>query len=86
MVRLVRHDLAGQLTGRAGRTVPDLVAELHALLSAGSELDPDTAARLGALVRDRRPVPEADRSAVTPFDLDTASDEDLFRRLDGVDL
>ncbi|WP_327135439.1 AMP-binding protein [Streptomyces sp. NBC_01343] len=86
VVRLVRHDLAGQLTGRAGRTVPDLVAELHALLSAGSELDPDTAARLGALVRDRRPVPEADRSAVTPFDLDTASDEDLFRRLDGVDL
>ncbi|MER5932779.1 beta-ketoacyl synthase N-terminal-like domain-containing protein [Streptomyces sp. NPDC002054] len=88
VVRLVRQDLAGQLgqlAGPAGRTVSDLVAELDALLSAGSELDPDTAARLGALVRDRGPVPAAVRSAATPFDLDTASDEDLFRRLDGVD-
>ncbi|MFJ2597168.1 type I polyketide synthase [Streptomyces erythrochromogenes] len=84
VVHLVRQDLAGRLTGRAGRTVSDLVAELDALLSAGSELDPDTAARLAALVRDRGPLPAADRSAATPFDLDTASDEDLFRRLDGV--
>ncbi|MEU2833551.1 beta-ketoacyl synthase N-terminal-like domain-containing protein [Streptomyces lavendulae] len=85
VVRLVRHDLAGQLTGPARRTVSDLVAELDALLSAGSELDPDTAARLAALVGDRRPVPAPGGSAATPFDLDTASDEDLFRRLDGVE-
>ncbi|MFJ1569438.1 beta-ketoacyl synthase N-terminal-like domain-containing protein [Streptomyces erythrochromogenes] len=84
VVHLVRQDLAGQFTGPAGRTVSGLVAELDALLSAGSELDPDTAARLGALVRDRGPVPAAGRSAATPFDLDTASDEDLFRRLDGI--
>ncbi|WP_284581638.1 type I polyketide synthase [Streptomyces sp. 2P-4] len=84
VVDLVRQDLAEHLAGTAGPTVSGLVAELAALLSAGSELDPDDAARLGALIRDRGPARTAGHSAGVPFDVDTASDEDLFRRLDGV--
>ncbi|MFB9524956.1 beta-ketoacyl synthase N-terminal-like domain-containing protein [Streptomyces cremeus] len=82
--RLVRQDLTGA-AAPDDRTVADLVAELDALLSAGSDLDRDSAARLRSLVRDRGPAAPAARAAGDSFDLDTASDEDLFRRLDGVD-
>ncbi|MGW0777298.1 type I polyketide synthase [Streptomyces sp. NPDC002835] len=85
VVQLVQQGLAERPGGPAGRTAAGLVAELDELLSAGSDLDPDSAARLRALVRARGPVPPAGSSAAAPFDLDTASDEDLFRRLDGVD-
>ncbi|QDY80144.1 type I polyketide synthase [Streptomyces qinzhouensis] len=85
VVQLVRRELAGPLTGPAGRTVSCLVAELDALLSAGSELDPDTAARLETLVHGRGPLSPAGRSTATPFDPGTASDDDLFRHLDGAD-
>ncbi|WP_433545008.1 beta-ketoacyl synthase N-terminal-like domain-containing protein [Streptomyces sp. CA-294286] len=81
---LVRQDLAGS-AGPGDRTVAGLVAELDALLSAGSDLDADSAALLRAFLRDREPVVPAARATAEPFDLDTASDEDLFRRLDGVD-
>ncbi|WP_189827937.1 type I polyketide synthase [Streptomyces finlayi] len=81
---LLRGDLA-ETAGPGDRTVAALVAELHALLSAGSDLDADSADLLRALVPHREPVVPAPRSGSDPFDLDTASDEDLFRRLDGID-
>ncbi|MFD3997190.1 beta-ketoacyl synthase N-terminal-like domain-containing protein [Streptomyces sp. NPDC058583] len=92
VVRLVREDLN---RGRraAPRAAAELVDELDRLLSAGTALDPATAARLEDLVKRSAPAgtrsggDRADARSVGPaegLDLESASDEDLFRLMDGV--
>ena len=54
-----------------------IVAELEKALATGTPLDADTAARLKSIVTRHRPT--ADQEAV---DVDTASDEELFRLMD----
>ncbi|MDH6125721.1 type I polyketide synthase [Kitasatospora sp. GP82] len=84
VVRLVREGLAGSATGSprsaAERSAAELVDELESLLSAGAGVDTDTAARLKDIARRWG----QDQVAASPaFDLDTATDEDLFRLMDG---
>jgi pimaricinolide synthase loading module/candicidin polyketide synthase FscA len=72
-------------SGPAGvRDVGALVDALEALLTSGAGLDSGTAARLRTLAVRRPPA----RAGVTepaggPLDLEDASDEDLFRLMDG---
>ncbi|MFF7125263.1 beta-ketoacyl synthase N-terminal-like domain-containing protein [Streptomyces sp. NPDC008240] len=77
---LVRQNLARHTT-TAQRSAADIVDELDRALSAGACLDPVTAARLKELVKHSDPAPSGGPAG--GLDLDTASDEDLFRLMDG---
>ncbi|MEV4434423.1 beta-ketoacyl synthase N-terminal-like domain-containing protein [Streptomyces sp. NPDC049585] len=84
VVRLVVKELAehpGAGATTAPRDAAGLVAELEALLSSGASLDEETADRLRSLaVRD---VAATAPEQAGGLDLAGASDEDLFRLLDG---
>ncbi|MEU0065459.1 acyltransferase domain-containing protein, partial [Streptomyces albidoflavus] len=83
VVRLIGETLRGSaVPGR--RDAVSLVDELEALLVSGAEVDSDTAARLRSLAG--RWAPSATGTAAVasgPLDLDDASDEELFRLMDG---
>ncbi|MFI2428221.1 beta-ketoacyl synthase N-terminal-like domain-containing protein [Streptomyces sp. NPDC018955] len=74
-------------SGPAGvRDVGALVDALEALLTSGAGLDSGTAARLRTLAARRPPARAgATEPAGGPLDLEDASDEDLFRLMDGGD-
>ncbi|MEV4923837.1 beta-ketoacyl synthase N-terminal-like domain-containing protein [Streptomyces roseoverticillatus] len=84
VVRLVRGRLAVPAAVRDAATV---VAELEALLTAGAAVSADTAARLRSVAaRCRAEAPPAGAAGPSPagaLDLSSASDEELFRLLDG---
>ncbi|GAA2113120.1 acyl carrier protein [Actinomadura alba] len=74
IVRVVRKNLATDGPHSAAR----LVDELETLLASGTPIDPDTADRLKNLTRHWVPV-----TAGVALDVGTASDEELFRLMDG---
>ncbi|MEV6669533.1 beta-ketoacyl synthase N-terminal-like domain-containing protein [Streptomyces sp. NPDC051162] len=79
VVRLVREQLAAPASARDAASV---VAELEALLATGAMLSPDTSARLKAAAAGCA----TEAPAAGPLDLESlesASDDDLFRLLDG---
>lgn len=58
--------------------------ELEALLVSGAEVDSDTAARLRSLAGRWAPSSTGTAAVASgPLDLDDASDEELFRLMDG---
>jgi pimaricinolide synthase loading module/candicidin polyketide synthase FscA len=78
VVRLLRSGLGGDGGERARpelSELPEIVAQLEALIAAGTDVDADTAARLRAITT---------RLGATGsrIDVQTASDEELFRLLD----
>ncbi|MFK8844223.1 beta-ketoacyl synthase N-terminal-like domain-containing protein [Streptomyces sp. Ac-502] len=79
VVRLVRGRLARQAA--PARDVASVVAELESLLAAGAEISEETAARLKAATTGRDGGTDADSGAA--LDLTSASDEELFRLMDG---
>jgi acyl transferase domain-containing protein/acyl-CoA synthetase (AMP-forming)/AMP-acid ligase II/acyl carrier protein len=76
IVRLVRKHLAGPVD--VPRSAARLLDELETLLATGAPIDPDTADRLKNLTRNWVPV-----AAGGALDVGTASDEELFRLMDG---
>ncbi|OSP39554.1 hypothetical protein B7767_31010, partial [Streptomyces sp. 13-12-16] len=61
-----------------------LVDELEALLTSGADLDSGTAARLRTLAARWAPARAGGGGPATgPLDLEDATDEDLFRLMDG---
>jgi pimaricinolide synthase loading module/candicidin polyketide synthase FscA len=63
------------------------VDELEALLVSGAVLDTGTGARLRALAGRWAPARNGTTARATgPLDLDSASDEELFRLMDGAGL
>ncbi|MDT0447752.1 polyketide synthase [Streptomyces hesseae] len=83
VVALLRERLEEAAT-RSPRGVAGLVDELEYLLSTGVTVNAETAARLRALATRWGPedAPEAD-APESGLDLDSASDEELFRLMDG---
>ncbi|MFQ6194958.1 beta-ketoacyl synthase N-terminal-like domain-containing protein [Streptomyces sp. NPDC000405] len=83
VVALLRERLEEAAT-RSPRGVTGLVDELEYLLSTGVTVNAETAARLRALATRWGPetTPEADVPE-SGLDLDSASDEELFRLMDG---
>ncbi|MFD6626265.1 type I polyketide synthase [Streptomyces diastaticus] len=82
VARLVCDTLRGGPAPRC-RDAVSLVDELEALLVSGAEVDSDTAARLRALAGRWAPSGGPAAPASAPLDLDDASDEELFRLMDG---
>ncbi|WP_344574408.1 beta-ketoacyl synthase N-terminal-like domain-containing protein [Streptomyces lunalinharesii] len=81
VVRLVRERLAPP--DAPGRDVAALVGELHALLTAGAEVPQEAMARLKAVTAGARAADGGtDPGSDAALDLDSASDEDLFRLMD----
>ncbi|MDH6133789.1 acyl transferase domain-containing protein/acyl-CoA synthetase (AMP-forming)/AMP-acid ligase II [Kitasatospora sp. MAA4] len=85
VVRLVRTVWA-ELADRGAQSAPrprsadELLDALERLLAAGEGVEADTAARLRSLARQWAPAPAVADGGV---DLDGATDEDLFRLMDG---
>ncbi|MFH8410974.1 beta-ketoacyl synthase N-terminal-like domain-containing protein [Streptomyces sp. NPDC018019] len=79
VVRLVRERLARPAA--PARDVASVVAELESLLAAGAEVSEETAARLKAVTAGSGGDSDADSGAA--LDLTSASDEELFRLMDG---
>ncbi|MET9415686.1 beta-ketoacyl synthase N-terminal-like domain-containing protein [Streptomyces klenkii] len=79
VVRLVREQL---VTPAPARDAASIVAELEALLASGATLSPETSARLkAAAAGGATEAPAA--GALDLESLESASDDDLFRLLDG---
>ncbi|MFE0952510.1 acyltransferase domain-containing protein, partial [Streptomyces mutabilis] len=86
VARLVRDGLRPSGPRRA-RDAASLVDELEALLVSGAALDTGTGARLRALAGRWAPARNGKTARATgPLDLDSASDEELFRLMDGAGL
>ncbi|MFH9386137.1 beta-ketoacyl synthase N-terminal-like domain-containing protein [Streptomyces albidoflavus] len=83
VARLIGETLRGSsVPGR--RDAVSLVDELEALLVSGAEVDSDTAARLRSLAGRWAPSSTGTAAVASgPLDLDDASDEELFRLMDG---
>ncbi|MBV6701537.1 AMP-binding protein [Kitasatospora aureofaciens] len=82
VVRVLRGCIA-RPAGQPG-TAAELVERLADLLAAGTPVDPATAARLRDLAQRCAP-PAAPARRVPGPELDTATDEELFRLMDAVD-
>ncbi|RKN77575.1 acyltransferase domain-containing protein [Streptomyces klenkii] len=82
VVRLVREQLA---TPGPARDAASIVAELEALLASGATLSPETSARLKAAAAGGAiEAPAAGAAGALDLEsLESASDDDLFRLLDG---
>ncbi|MEU4210833.1 beta-ketoacyl synthase N-terminal-like domain-containing protein [Streptomyces sp. NPDC026206] len=90
IVRLVREALGegegfgGEVSGRSDanrhRDMAGLVDELEGLLSAGATVDAASAARLKAIAAQYAPALTATSAGI---DIDAATDEELFRLMDG---
>ncbi|MBF6055118.1 acyltransferase domain-containing protein [Streptomyces eurocidicus] len=80
VVRVIRERLRPSADALPRRDVDSVVAELESLLASGAEVSAETVARLKAMA--------AGRAAETPgagaLDLTSASDDELFRLMDGV--
>ncbi|WP_030879813.1 type I polyketide synthase [Streptomyces sp. NRRL S-1868] len=79
VVRLVRDRLTPAATARPPREAATVVAELEQWLADGGVLDAETSARLRALTAPEGGAEERPQQ----LDLTAASDEDLFRLVDG---
>ncbi len=79
VVRLVRDRLTPATTARPPREAATVVAELEQWLADGGVLDAETSARLRALTAPEGGAEERPQQ----LDLTAASDEDLFRLVDG---
>ncbi|MEU2874518.1 type I polyketide synthase [Streptomyces olivoreticuli] len=78
VVRLVRARLSR--TATPVRDMDSVVAELESLLTAGAELSAETVARLKAVTAGRDGGPGGSTGGA--LDLESASDDDLFRLMD----
>ncbi len=86
VARLVRDGLRPS-GPRRPRDAASLVDELEELLVSGAALDTGTGARLRALAGRWAPARNGTPTrAAGPLDLDSASDEELFRLMDGAGL
>ncbi|UQI45527.1 AMP-binding protein [Streptomyces sp. HU2014] len=80
VVRLIRERLRPSATALPPRDVASVVAELESLLASGAEVSGETVARLKAMAAGR----DAETPSTGALDLASASDDDLFRLMDGV--
>ncbi|MFI9234945.1 beta-ketoacyl synthase N-terminal-like domain-containing protein [Streptomyces sp. NPDC053079] len=76
---LVREGL-GRSTGGTRRDAAALVDELESVLAAGAGMDAETAARLKAVAAQWAPSPAVVKGGI---DIEAATDEELFRLMDG---